>query len=251
MKDLRVTAATGKETSTIVIVFAIALLGWMVAAGGCRRAPEEPAWFHSPETGEVLGPEALGEIIQDTDCLFRIDEMKRELIFRGGEEVPEIMAALNRRRDRLVEETEAFSAVPGALDFLGWRIRPTSEVPGREWETREGRYEISGYFVVTGEMDRNWIFRIMTKVDDQHVHLLPPERQQARYINWQIFPRTSDWSPGEHHILSTIMDLQPIPYYIYARMYLYPEFINQPDFAYGWFAGSNVEPVPEDKPPPR
>lgn len=235
----------------LCIIFGSAMIFGSLLAAGCSRDSEEPAWFQSSQSGAPLGPDAINQRIAGVDSLFLLVEMKRAYILRSGEPENEVIEALDRRRDQLVESAEAFPAIPGKLDFLGWRIRPAAEIPGREWSDNQGKYEISGYFVVTGEMDRDWIFRIMTKVDEQHVSHLPPDRREAGYLNWQIYPLTSTWDPGEHYVLSTVVDLAPVPYFIYARMYLYPEYINQGDFAYGWFADPDLEPVPRDRPAPR
>jgi len=223
----------------LVIILGSGMVLSTAALVSCSRAPEDPAWFQSTATGEALGPDQLAEKIERIDSLFDLYDMKREYILRGGDSRV-VMEEMDHRRDQLVEAAEAFPAIPEKLDFLGWDIE---KVDAR-------RYRISGYFVVKGEMERDWIFKIMTKVDDQHVSLLPPERQEMKYINWQIYPKTSTWEPGEHHILSTVMELQPIPYYIYARMFYWPERINHGVFTYGWFADPNLPPMPEDKPAP-
>jgi hypothetical protein len=224
----------------LVIILGSGMVLSTAALVSCSRAPEDPAWFQSTATGEALGPDQLAEKIERIDSLFDLYDMKREYILRGGDS-REIMAELDRRRDQLVEEADAFPAIPGKLDFLGW---DSIEKVGAN------QYRISGYFVARDKMERDWQFKIMTKVDEQHVSLLPPDRQNARYLNWPVFPKTSTWQPGEHHILSTIMKLEPIPYYIYARMFYYPELINHGEIAYGWFADPNLPPVPKDKPAP-
>lgn len=231
--------ADRKWRSGLLIVLGAGMIFSASALVGCSRAPEDPAWFQSTDTGKSLDPEELAAKIGRTDSLFDLYDMKREYILRGGDS-REIMAELDRRRDELVEATEVIPAVPEKLDFLGWEIE---KIGGR-------RYRISGYFIGRAEMDKDWVWKIMTKVDDQHVSLLPPERQEMKYINWQVYPKTSTWDPGEHHILSTVMELEAIPYYIYARMIFWPERINHEVFTYGWFADPGLPPVPEDKPAP-
>ncbi len=251
MKYSRFSAGGGKmRFAGRAVLVAVMVFGFLTAVA-CSRAPEDLPWFKSEESGLRLDPDEIQARIDGVDCLFRIHDMKRDFILQGGDGAEAVLAALDGRRDQLVEKTKPFPAVPGALDFFAWRIRPASEIPGRQWERDQGKYEISGYFVVTGEMDKDWIFKVMTQVDDQHVSLLPPDRQQAKYLNWQVFPRTSTWEPGEHHILSTIADLQPIPYYIFAQMYIWPERVQHGVFAYGWFADPDLPPLPEDKPAPQ
>lgn len=240
MKYREIPMAYRRSQTWVGLVLSIGVVLSVLTGISCSRVPENPAWFQSTATGDALKLDQLTAKINQTDSLFDLFKMKYEYILRGGDS-QEVMMALDRRRDQLVEETEAFPAIPEKLDFLGWDIEKVDD----------HRYRISGYFVVRGKMDRDWTFRIMTKVDDQHVPLLPVERQKAKYINWQIFPKTSTWDIGEHKVLSTIMQLEPIPYYIYARMYLYPEYINQADFAYGWFTDPDLEPVPRDRPAPK
>lgn len=251
MIQSRFLAGGGKMSFAGRAVLVAVMAFGLFTAVACSRAPEEPAWFQSEETGKTLGPDELLAKIAGVDCLFQIYDMKRDFILQGGERGEEVLAALDGRRDQLVEKAKPFPAVPGDLDFFAWRIRPASEIPGRQWERDQRKYEISGYFVVTGEMDKDWIFKVMTQVDDHHVSLLPPDRQQAKYLNWQVFPRTSTWEPGEHHILSTIADLQSIPYYIYAQMYIWPERVHHGVFAYGWFADPDLSLLSEDKPAPQ
>ncbi len=209
--------------SGALFVFFMILLG----CGGiaCSRTPEEPSWFQATSSGETLDGARLTAIIRQTDSLFDLYDMKREYILRGGDS-PEIMQELDRRRDQLAATIERFSAIPGKLDFLGWDIR---KVAGN-------RYRISCYFVVVGKMDRDWILKLMAKVDEKHAHLLPPENQVDGRMRWQVYPKTSTWDPGEHKIIAEIVELQPIPYDIFARFFLWPEDTYQDAFSYGWFA---------------
>jgi hypothetical protein len=211
----------------------------VLSAASCSRAPEDPAWFQSTTSGDTLTSAQLGERINRTDSLFDLFDMKREYILRGGDS-EKIMIALDKRRDQLTEEAEAFPAIPDKLDFLGWDIK----------KLEENKYRISCYFVVTGKMDRDWILKIISTVDEKHAHLLPPDNQKSKRIAWKVYPKTSTWDPGEHKILSEIVELQPIPYNIFARFFLYPEKINHDVFHYGWFADPDVGPIPEDKPAP-
>lgn len=215
----------------------LALLGFgffgVLFGIGCTRVKEEPAWFQSTEI--VSTDDLLGKI-KNVDCLFALNSMKREYILQEGEPNMTVLMALDARIDQLVDQSEVFPAIPGALDFLGWKIQRVSEDQTASEARNTRKYQVSGYFVVTGKMERDWIFKIMTKVDDEHVSLLPPDRQKAKYLNWQVHPKTSTWEPGEHYVLSTIVELMPIPYYIFAQMFLYPEMINHAAFAYGWFA---------------
>lgn len=211
---------------------------------GCSRDREEPGETQSTEFPSM---DALLREIQSVDCLFELKEIKEKYALREGGLNKKLLAVLDARRDELVENTDAFPAIPGALDFLGWKIQWMGLNPDRRKGDDREQYRISGYFVVTGKMDRDWTFRIMTKVDECHVSQLPAERQKFGYLNWQIPAATSTWSPGEHHILSTIADLRPIPYYIYARMFYPPELLNHSAFAYGWFADPDVGPLPQAK----
>jgi len=218
-------------------------LGACLTAGvlaGCSRCQEEPAWFQSTD---IRGEEDLLNKIQSVDCLFALESMRREYVLRENEPSQAVLEALDSRAGRLVAEAEVFPAIPGALDFLGWKIERIGSGSAKQKTDDRRKYRVSGYFVVTGRMDRDWIFKIMTKVDDQHVFLLPPDRQKAKYLNWQIYPKTSTWKPGEHYVLSTTVELKPIPYYIFARMFLYPELINHDVFAYGWFADPDEAPA--------
>ena len=201
----------------------------VLSAASCSRAPEDPAWFQSTTSGDPLSSNRLTEKINHTDSLFDLYEMKREYILRGGES-GDIMKELNQRRDQLVKKAEAFPAIPGKLDFFGWDI---DKVDGN-------KYRISCYFVVTGKMERDWIFKLIGKVDEKHAHLLPPENQKYRSVKWQEYPKTSTWDPGEHKIISEIVELQPIPYNIYARFFIWPENKYQDVFSYGWFADPDL-----------
>ena len=225
-----------KERCRVAVILSISIL--TVFSGGCSREPGETAWFQSTETGGTLTEDQLRAEINRTDSLFDLYDMKREYILRGGDS-REIMAELNSRRDQLVEEAEAEPAIEEKLDFLGWNIEKIDR----------GRYRVSCYFVVTGKMERDWILKLLAKVDKQHIPMLPPEWQKAERIRWQVFPKTSTWEPGEHKIISEIVELESIPYNIYARFYLYPEKIFQDPFFYGWFADppeSEERPVPEE-----
>lgn len=213
------------------------LLAAVLVLAGC--SPEKPKPDRDQSPG-VSGAGAWREKVSQVADLFELQALREEYLQQAIEPDREIIAALDARRDQLVKETDAFPAIPGALDFLGWKIQELGPDPDRRAGDDRKRYRISGYFVVTGKMDKNWTFRIMTKVDKQHLSYLPPDRRKPGYLNWQIPTETSTWQPGEHHILSTVMELRPIPYYIYARMYYYPEMINHANFAYGWFADPDV-----------
>lgn len=231
----------------------VALIGWGLILGvltvsACSRAPEDPA---PPRPVAVTEPETLPEKIQNVDSLFELHTLREEYLGREEETDPAVVAALNERRDRLVEEADAFPAIPGKLDFLGWNIEWAGPDPDRRPDDDRESYRISGYFVVTGEIDRDWIFRVITKVDDRHVPHLPPDRRNARYLNWGAFTNSSAWSPGEHHVLTAVAELKPVPWYIYGRMFYPPELLNHANFTYGWFADPDVGPIPEDKPAPR
>ena len=201
----------------------------IIIVTGCSRAPEDPAWFQSTTSGDTLTSAQLGERINRTDSLFDLFDMKREYILRGGES-EKIMIALDKRRDQLTEVAEAFPAIPDKLDFLGWDIDKMDN----------NKYRISCYFVVTGNMDRDWIFKLIAKVDEKHAHMLPPENQKGRRIKWQVYPKTSTWDPGEHKIISELVELQSIPYNISARFFLWPEGECQKPFSYGWFADPDL-----------
>jgi len=204
----------------LLLVFSIA---------GCSQAPEDPAWFQSTTSGDTLNSAQLTSKIKATDSLFDLYDMKREYILRGGDS-RDIMVELDRRRDKLVEEVEAFPAIPGKLDFLGWDIDKMDN----------NKYRISCYFVVVGKMDKDWIFKLLAKVDEKHAPLLPPENQKSQRVKWQVYPKTSTWDPGEHKIIYELVELQPIPYNIYARFFIWPENIYQDVFSYGWFADPDL-----------
>ena len=202
----------------------------VLSAASCSRAPEDPAWFQSTTSGDTLDSTKLIEKISQVDSLFNLYDMKREYVLRGGES-GEIMEALDQRRDQLVKEAEAFPAIPDKLDFFGWDI---DKVDGN-------KYRISCYFVVTSKMERDWILKIVGKVDEKHVPMLSPENQKAKRVKWQLYPKTSTWDPGEHKILSQVVDLQPIPYRIGAVFFIYPEKKYRKAFSYGWFADVDAE----------
>jgi len=216
---------------------------------GCSQQPEDPAWYQSTTSGDTLESKELITKINDVNSLFDLYEMRQEYVLRGGDS-SDIMMELDRRRDQLVESAETFPAIPGKLDFLGWNIQWAGVDPDRQGSEDTEKYRISGYFVVTGKMDRDWIWKIMTKVDEKDASVLPPDRQKCRYVNWQVHPKTSTWEPGEHHVVSTVMELKPVPYYIFATMFIYPELINHGAFDYGWFVDPDLPPVPKDKPAP-
>lgn len=214
---------TGLLFAGIAAVVA-ALIGSGLIAG-CSRAPEEPAWFQSTASGDILDEDQIRTRISRTDSLFELYRMKREYILCGGDS-REVMEVLDARRDQVAGEIEAFSAIPGKLDFLGWDIEKVAT----------GKYRVSCYFVVTGKMERDWILKIIARVDDQHVSHLPPESQEAGQVRWQAFPKTTTWDVGEHQIISEFIELGPIPYEIFARFFAWPEDIYHEVFSYGWFA---------------
>jgi len=205
----------------------------VLSAASCSRAPEDPAWFQSTTSGDTLTSAQLGERINRTDSLFDLFDMKREYILRGGES-EKIMIALDKRRDKLTEAADTFPAIPDKLDFLGWDIDKMDN----------NKYRISCYFVVVGKMDKNWIFKLLAKVDEKHAPMLPPENQKGRRMKWQLYPKPSTWDPGEHKILSELVELQPIPYNIYGRFFLWPEGKYQDVFSYGWFADPDLTTNP-------
>jgi len=227
MTCLKMLPVSGKKQTWLIVLLGLGIFLSALSGVSCSRAPEDPAWFQSTTLGDTLADNQLGEKINQTDSLFKIYSMKREYILRGGESRG-IMSALNRRHDQLVKATESFPAIPGKLDFLGWEIK---KVEGN-------KYRISCYFVVIGDMERDWVFKLIAKVDEKDAPMLPPEWQKAKRVRWQVFPKTSTWDPGEHKIISQLVELQPIPYNIYARFYLYPEKLFQDVFYYGWFAAT-------------
>lgn len=208
----------------------ICLVFLMVSATSCSRAPDDPAWFQSTTSGDTLSSDQLTEKLHKTDSLFQLYDMKREYILRGGDS-RKIMEAMDTRRDQLAENSEVLPAIPDKLDFLGWDIK---KIGG-------AKYRISCYFVVTGEMERDWILKIVGAVDEKHISLLPPKNQKIKYAKWQLNPKTSTWEPGEHKILSQIVELKPIPYNIAAVFFLYPEREYCKAFRYGWFADADSE----------
>jgi len=197
----------------------------ILSMAGCSRAPEDPAWFQSTTSGDILSSDKLMEKINQVDSFFKLYNMKREYILRGGES-SEIMEALDKRRDQLAENVEAFPAVPDKLDFMGWDIQ---KIDGN-------KYRLSCYFIVIGKMESNWILKISAGVDEKDAHLLPPENQKSKRVKWQLYLKTSTWDIGEHKILSQVVELQPIPYYIYAVFFTWPEGKYCKDFIYGWFS---------------
>ncbi|MDP8215657.1 MAG: hypothetical protein RAO92_10565 [Candidatus Euphemobacter frigidus] len=219
----------GEATGLPKMLIGFCVLFLVLSAESCSRAPEDPAWFQSTTSGDTLSSNQLTKKINQEDSLFNLYDMKREYILRGGES-REVMVALDKRRDQLTEAAEIFPAIPEKLNFLGWDI---DKVDGN-------KYRISCYFVVVGKMDRDWIFKLLAKVDEKHVPMLAPENQKSRRVKWQVYPKTSTWDPGEHKIISEIVELQPIPYFICARMFLYPEFIHHGVFNYGWFADPDL-----------
>lgn len=208
----------------------ICLVFLMVSATSCSRAPDDPAWFQSTTSGDTLSSDQLTEKLHKTDSLFQLYDMKREYILRGGDS-RKIMEVMDKRRDQLAENSEVFPAIPDKLDFLGWDI---TKIGG-------AKYRISCYLVVTGEIDRDWILKIVGSVDEEHASLLPPKNQKSKRIKWQLYPKTSTWDFGEHKILSKVVDLQPIPYNISAVFLLYPEKKYGKAFRYGWFADVDAE----------
>jgi hypothetical protein len=215
-------------------VFPKVLIGFgalflVFSAVNCSRAPEDPAWFQSTTSGDTLSGNQLTEKITREDSLFNLYDMKREYILRGGES-RDIMKELDQRRDQLVKDAEVFPAIPGKLDFLGWNIDKMDN----------NKYRISCYFVVVGKMDKDWIFKLLAKVDEKHAPMLPPENQKSRQVKWQVYPKTSTWDPGEHKIIYELVELQPIPYNISARFFIWPENIYQDVFSYGWFADPDL-----------
>ena len=211
------------------LMIGLSLLICLFFAIGCSQQPEDPAWFQSTMSGDALKGVELITKINDVSSLFDLYKMKREYILRGGES-RDIMMELDRRRDQLEKEAKSFPAIPGKLDFLGWDI---DKVDGN-------RYRVSCYFVVTGKMDHDWIFKLLAKVDEKDASMLPPENQKSGRVKWQVYPKTSTWDPGEHKIISKIVDLKPIPYNIYARFFIWPEGIYQDVFFYGWFADPDL-----------
>ncbi len=239
MKHLRSTIVFRKLSVALSYILGIGILGCGILGFGCSRAPEDPAWFQSTKSGDLLSEDQLVGKINNTDSLFGLHEMRRKYIILGGKSAS-VIEALELRRDQLVEEIEPFPAIPGKLDFFEWDIRKIGEK----------RYRVSCYFVVREKLEYDWNLNIMTKVDEEHADLLPADRQQAGYVNWRIRPPASSWEPGEHQILSRIIELEPVPYYINARMMWWPERLNHAVFTYGWFADTDQPVDLEDKPAP-
>ncbi len=209
---------------------AFGALIWGGFAAGCSRAPEAPAWFQSTTSGDILDEDQIRTRINRTDSLFELYRMKREYILCGGDS-REVMEALDARRDQVAEEIKAFPAIPDKLDFLGWDIEKAGD----------RKYRVSCYFVVRGKMDRDWILNLMAKVDEKDAHMLPPENQQDGRCKWQAFLKTSTWDVGEHQIATQFIDLQPVPYYIFARFFIWPDDIWHDVFSYGWFADPDLK----------
>jgi len=232
MTCLQMLPVSGKKQTWLIVLLGLGIFLSALSGVGCSRAPEDPAWFQSTTLGDTLADNRLVEKINQTDSLFKIYSMKREYILRGGESRG-IMSALNRRRDQLVKATESFTVIPGKLDFFGWDIDKVDD----------NKYRISCYFIVTGKMERNWTFKLVGKVDEKQAHLLPPENQKHRSVKWQVYSKTSTWDPGEHKIISKIVELQPVPYDISAVFYIYPEKKYGKPFLYGWFADVDAESV--------
>ena len=196
----------------------------LFSAIGCSQEPEDPAWFQSTTTGDVFKSVELITKINDVNSLFDLYKMKREYILRGGES-KEIMASLDLRSSQLVKEAETVPAIPGKIDFVAWDIR----------RLEAGKYEVSGYFVVTGKMDQDWRCKFVAKVDDNDVDMLPPECRKSKRIRHKLYPKTSTWDVGEHKILRQVFDFQSIPYEIFGIFYLYPEKTYGNKFDYGWY----------------
>ena len=234
MKGFKLFAAKDGGRSGLLLVLICGTISGGWTAGGCSRAPEEPAWFQETATGHFLESDQVLSKISKVDSLFELYRMKREYILRGGDS-KDVMQSLDERRDQLVGKAPTFPAIPGKLDFCGWDIEKVGD----------NEYQVFGYFVVTGKMDRDWILKIMANVDDKHIQMLPLEQQKAGRAKWQVYPKTSTWDVGEHHILGEIIELRPIPYHISARFFLWPELINQDVFSYGWFADPDL--IPEDQ----
>ena len=216
-----------------------------LTAINCSPTSQEPPEGYSVEnisTNDLLAK------IQTIDSLFELNDIIEQFNLRADKPAQEALAALYARRDQLINNADVIPAIPGALDFYGWDIQWVGVDPDRQRGDDRENYKISGYFVVNGKMDRDWVFKIMTKVDESHVHLLPANRRDAGYINWSIRAPTSTWEPGEHHILSTTAKLKPIPYYISARMFYPPELKNHASFSYGWFADPDVGSTPNHEP---
>jgi len=125
----------------------------------------------------------------------------------------------------MVKDADTVPAIPGKIDFVAWDIR----------RLEEGKYEVSGYFVVIGKLDRDWRCKFVAIVDDNDLDMLPSECRKSKRIIHRLYPKTSTWDIGEHKILRRIFEFKPIPYKIHGIFSLYPENTWANKFEYGWY----------------
>lgn len=188
------------------------MMAGIIVILGCSREPENPAWFQSTSTGDLLSEEVLRTKIDQIENIFAIYRMKEEYSLHGGES--KVIADLLRKRwEELLAEQPPPQAISPAVDLVAFDYKIV----------QPGEYRADFICRANNPLDNEYWVALHGIVDESNRHLLSKARREEnkKSEKWSFKPNppTTAWPVGEYVLFSQTVSAPPIPYDMFILLY--------------------------------
>jgi hypothetical protein len=250
------TSQTGKSTTVVISDKSAKGFRMLLVISLCMCLPKLLRPIRTEKQSYLLAANWLRENTAQTDLIAVPDRrlsfyaQRKELIY--GKTIPE-RARYVVKISKDNEQVASTEELPGAkkvfsaagddkktcaiiYDLRGCISERVSFVDYHWQKITDEKYKFSFVFKVKLGFERNFTIYFHGLVKDENVVLLPENRQEYKFDNWDFYPTppTSMWPRNEHITITRDISAKPIAYYITLGFYTKEEGRHGRQTSLGW-----------------